>query len=53
MTLTIWLMIWKKDMIVENTSEIEEKYNLINIASNITGQVENIEKENTNVKSVI
>lgn len=51
-----WLYDWwyeKKDMIVENTSEIKEKYNFINIASNITGQVENIEKENTNGKNVI
>ena len=34
--------------IVENTNELEEKDDLINLVGNIAGQVENLEKENAN-----
>ena len=34
--------------IVENTNELEEKDNLINLVGNISGQVENLERENAN-----
>ena len=34
--------------IVENTNELEEKDDLINLVGNIAGQVENLERENAN-----
>ena len=34
--------------IVENTNELEEKDDLINLVGNIVGQVENLERENAN-----
>ncbi|HEO5780751.1 TPA: DNA-binding protein [Streptococcus agalactiae] len=34
--------------IVENTNELEEKNDLINLVGNIAGQVENLERENAN-----
>ena len=34
--------------IVENTNELEEKDNLINLVGNIAGKVENLERENAN-----
>ncbi|MGO3018660.1 MAG: DNA-binding protein, partial [Anaerococcus sp.] len=34
--------------LIENTNELEEKDDLINLVGNIAGQVENLERENTN-----